>query len=58
MGQPTAVSVGGTKLMPPYGRDVRNPLRDADVLDIDELSRTTSVLNSYNTELDRLASIE
>ncbi|MBF9238223.1 hypothetical protein I2I05_12535 [Hymenobacter sp. BT683] len=55
IGQPTAVLVGATTLMLPYGRDIRNPLRDADVLDKDELSRVSVVLNSYNNELDRLA---
>ncbi|GAB3307389.1 hypothetical protein GCM10027511_19250 [Hymenobacter humi] len=56
VGQLTAVMVGTTQRMLPYGRDIRNPLRDADVIDKDELSRVSSVLNSYNTELDRLAS--
>ena len=55
VGQRTAVVVGGTTMQLPYGRDIRNPLRDRDVLDKDELSRATSVLNSYNNELDRLA---
>lgn len=57
VGQPTAVVVGGATLQLPYGRDPRNPLRDADVLDgTDEVSRISSVLNQYNTELERLAS--
>jgi hypothetical protein len=57
VGQLTPVLVGTTTQMLPYGRDVRNPLRDADVLDgTDELSRIAGVLNSYNNELERLAS--
>ena len=55
VGKMTPVTVGGTVLMLPYGRDSRNPLLDADVLDKDELSRINGVLTSYNNELDRLA---
>lgn len=55
LGQPTPVVVGGSTLMLPYGRDVRNPLRDADVMDYDEMSRVSGVLSSYNNELNRLA---
>ncbi|MDO7847058.1 hypothetical protein Q5H92_11865 [Hymenobacter sp. M29] len=57
IGQPSPVLVGTTTMMLPYGRDVRNPIRDADVMDFDEMNRVNSVLNSYNTELDRLASV-
>lgn len=57
IGQRTAVVVNGTTMMLPYGRDIRNPLRDADVVDKDELSRATVTLNAYNNELDRLASV-
>ncbi|WP_035561369.1 hypothetical protein [Hymenobacter sp. IS2118] len=56
VGQLTEVLVGTTTLVLPYGRDIRNPLRDADVLDKDELSRVSVVVSSYNNELDRLAS--
>lgn len=57
IGELTSVQVGGTTLMLPYGRDARNPLRDADVLDgTDEVSRVNGVINSYNNELERLAS--
>ena len=42
-------------LMLPYGRDIRNPIRDDDVLDSRELSFVTGILNSYNVELERLA---
>ncbi|MFD2721637.1 hypothetical protein ACFST9_23175 [Hymenobacter monticola] len=55
IGQFTSVVVGGTTLMLPYGRDVRNPLRDADVMDYDEMNRVTGAVSSYNNELNRLA---
>ena len=56
LGQLTPVRVGTTTLMLPYGRDVRNPLRDADVLDeSNEVSRLTQVFNSYNNGLEDLA---
>jgi hypothetical protein len=45
----------GTSLMLPYGRDPRHPLANADVLINDEYRRANQVLNSYNTELRRLA---
>ncbi|MBU6120943.1 hypothetical protein [Hymenobacter siberiensis] len=57
IGRPTPVVVNGATLMLPYGRDSRNPVRDADVLDnSEELSRIAGVMSSYNNELDRLAS--
>jgi len=55
IGQLMPVVVGGTTMMLPYGRDSRNPLRDSDVMDSRELSFANTVVNSYNTELDRLA---
>jgi hypothetical protein len=55
IGRLTPVVVGGTTLMLPYGRDVRNPLRDADVMDYDEMNRVNGVLRSHNNELNRLA---
>ncbi|MBF9142152.1 hypothetical protein [Hymenobacter properus] len=55
IGQLTPVVVGGSTLMLPYGRDERNPLRDADVMDYDEMNRVSGVLSSYNNELNRLA---
>ncbi|WP_310392009.1 hypothetical protein [Hymenobacter sp.] len=56
VGQLTPVQVGAATLMLPYGRDARNPLRDADVLDdTQEFSRIKGVLDSYNDELERLA---
>ena len=56
IGRPTPVVVNGATLMLPYGRDSRNPVRDADVLDkSQELDRINGVRNSYNTELERLA---
>lgn len=55
LGQPTAVVVNGTTMMLPYGRNIRNPVRDADVLDKRELSFVTTALNNHNRELERLA---
>ena len=55
IGQLTAVQVGGATLRLPYGRNIRNPLRDADVLDNDEYGRIKTVLNTYNNYLDALA---
>ncbi|MGY3088824.1 hypothetical protein ACVWYF_001864 [Hymenobacter sp. UYAg731] len=56
IGRPTPVVVNGTTLMLPYGRDSRNPIRDADVLDkSEELNRINGVVTSYNGELERLA---
>ena len=55
LGQPTAVVVNGMTQMLPYGRNIRNPVRDADVLDKRELSFITTALNNHNRELQRLA---
>lgn len=56
IGRPTPVVVNGVMLMLPYGRDSRNPIRDAEVLDKGvELNKIDGVRKSYNTELDRLA---
>jgi hypothetical protein len=56
IGRPTPVVVNGATLMLPYGRDIRNPIRDADVLDkSQELNRIDGIRNTYNTELNRLA---
>ncbi|MDB5233991.1 MAG: hypothetical protein JWR44_984 [Hymenobacter sp.] len=55
IGQRTPVVVGGTTLMLPYGRDSRNPLRDADVLDSRELSFLTNIISNYNNQLNLLA---
>ena len=56
VGVPSAVTVNGATLMLPYGLDRRNPLRDADVLDQNELSQLSdNVVNAYNNELNRLA---
>jgi hypothetical protein len=53
VGQLTAVTVGSTTLMLPYGRDSRNPIRDVDVLDRQvELSRLSSVISGYNNYLE------
>ncbi|MBO2013145.1 hypothetical protein [Hymenobacter negativus] len=49
IGQLTPVLVGSTTLMLPYGRDVRNPLRDADVLDATtEMNLLTAAVSNYN----------
>ena len=56
VGQLTPVVVGSTTMMLPYGRDIRNPLRDADVLDNAlEISRIKTVLDGYNLALEELA---
>ncbi len=55
LGRLTPVLVGTATLMLPYGRDSRNPVVDADVLDSRELTFATIVLGGYNAELDRLA---
>ena len=55
VGQLTSVVVGTTTMQLPYGRDIRNPLRDTDVIDKRELSFVTGIISNYNTELDRLA---
>jgi hypothetical protein len=49
IGQLTPVVVGSSTLMLPYGRDVRNPLRDADVLDATtEMNLLTAAVSNYN----------
>ncbi len=49
IGQLTPVQVGSATLMLPYGRDIRNPLRDADVLDANtEMNLLTGAINNYN----------
>jgi hypothetical protein len=55
VGQPTPVVVGGSTVLVPYGRDARAPLRNADVLDSEEVSRVNKTLGDYNNELNRLA---
>ena len=57
IGRPVLVQVGGTTQMLPYGRNIRTPLRDADVLDKDELGRITGVLNTYNNYLEAQAGL-
>ncbi|MCI1186509.1 hypothetical protein MON38_03705 [Hymenobacter sp. DH14] len=57
IGQRTAVVVNGTTLQLPYGRDIRNPVRDADVLDKTELARINLVVNGHNTELENIATL-
>lgn len=57
IGQRTPVQVGTTTLMLPYGRDIRNPLRDEDVLDSQEYNIAKSIVDNYNIELGRLASV-
>jgi hypothetical protein len=53
VGRPTLAP--GTNLLLPYGRDVRHPLVNADVLLRAEYSIANQRLNSHNTELRRLA---
>jgi hypothetical protein len=49
IGQLTPVVVGSNTLMLPYGRDIRNPLRDVDVLDSNnEMNFVNSIIASYN----------
>lgn len=57
LGQRTEVVVNGTPLQLPYGRDSRNPIRDADVLDKTELDRINLVITSYNNNLEDLATL-
>lgn len=57
IGRPTAVVVNGVTLMLPYGRSIRNPVRDADVLDKSrEFDKIDGVRKSYNKEFNDLAS--
>ncbi|WP_201983085.1 hypothetical protein [Hymenobacter rubidus] len=56
VGQLTAVTVGGSVRMLPYGRHALNPLRNADVLEnATEMVRITGAINSYNNALNDLA---
>jgi hypothetical protein len=49
IGQPTAVQVGGNTVMLPYGRNIRNPVRNADVLDAEiEMTLLVAAVNNYN----------
>ena len=57
IGRLVPVQVGGTTQLLPYGRNIRTPLRDADVLDKDELGRITGVLNTYNNYLETQAGL-
>ena len=52
LGQRTPVVVNGTTLQLPYGRDSRNPVRNADVLDKTELARANLVVTNHNKYLD------
>ena len=52
LGQRTPVVVNGTTLQLPYGRDIRNPVRDADVLDKNELAISNRVVTDHNTYLE------
>lgn len=55
LGQRTPVVVNGTTLQLPYGRDSRNPVRDADVLDKTELARANLVVTNHNADLELAA---
>ncbi len=49
IGQLTPVLVGSSTLMLPYGRDARNPIVDADVLDEStEMNLLNAAINNYN----------
>ena len=48
IGKLTSVLVGTTMMSLPYGRDIRNPMVDSDVLDKDEFSRVNGVVDNYN----------
>ena len=52
VGVRTPVVVNGTTMMLPYGRDIRNPLSNADVLTKNELARATLVVTNHNTYLE------
>ena len=59
VGQLTPVQVGTSMLMLPYGRDVRNPLRNADVLDkASELNALSGIISAYNAGTTRALSLE
>ena len=55
IGLVTPVVVNGVTLQLPYGRDIRNPLVNADVLDADEARAVDALIFSYNAALRRLA---
>jgi len=58
VGQLTPVVVNGTTRMLPYGRDSRNPLRDADVLDAQsELNLVNSAISNYNNSDGTVANV-
>ena len=52
LGQRTPVVVNGTTLQLPYGRDSRNPVHNADVLDKTELARANLLVTNHNKYLD------
>lgn len=54
IGRLTPVVVNGVTLQLPYGRDERNPLVDADVLDADELGPVEALIADHNTYLSTL----
>ena len=55
LGQRTPVVVNGTTLQLAYGRDIRNPVRNADVLDKTELARLNLVVTNHNADLELAA---
>ncbi|MBH8558332.1 hypothetical protein [Hymenobacter negativus] len=59
IGQLTPVQVGSSILMLPYGRDARNPIRNADVLEkASELNILTGIITTYNGGTSRALSLE
>ena len=56
LGRPTPVLVNGSTVLLPYGRNPRNPVRDADMLDeTEEYNRIKGVVTDYNEALNALA---
>ena len=55
IGQLTPVVVNGVTVQLPYGRNIRNPLVDADVIDADEFKKVDAVVSAHNDYLFMLA---
>lgn len=51
LGKPSSVMVNGTAMMLPYGLDIRNPVRNEDVIDYSEYSVLNGIVTSHNTDL-------
>jgi hypothetical protein len=58
VGQLTPVVVGSSTLMLPYGRDVRNPIVNADVLDdATEMALLSGVITNYNSSANPVGGV-